>query len=968
MLNSDPKLTPQAKIQHDALIYFIKNRYESFALLQLESMPSALVEYNNNSALQWACQEGVEKVVDALLEKITISSNIEGISRALGIASQLGHCEILKSLVNKGIDPSSNDNYALRYASKNGHLETVTYLLSISAVSNNAAALSNAALDAACKKGHTEIVKLLLNITSVQDSLGYQGRYPELYWALRAGHYLTALALLTCYNANNKISLEKKEAIFEEFKSDLKWETSLNFEDFLYQQAFPPEAETFYSAPLVHTTCGVMPISSEVAGPSTSSELNIADESFLNIFQRNGITDFWPVLETAISSKAEIQAIRIIRECIESKLNLDSKLHGIIELALDKRCSNILIFLCQNGWGLQTVKAAMRRGNETTVIELLNQDRVIYDVRQEVNDILTLAVERNQTKVIQFLLGSINIGAENWDQEHMALRAAFRNGYLNIAKRVLEYYEANNLIISDEEIIAECFDLFFTALRRFKGQKYNDGNYDAWIKTYSENKKNFNDIASVLFLISPSDHIRTMYNAQYLQLRDIMIDKGRMIIVNKEVITREVEIKATLYPATLLFNKKDPFGMYGQLLSAIIGRVTQDAQVYAAYLIEHYGSHIIANIELILKLTIQTGSNPFLKFLLSYRAIRSEACQRILNKMFVYAAEINNYDCLELLIKRGNVPVSFGNNAALGFACLNANERMTAFLLENYEGNDIEDPNNRILRNAVMGGSANIVVMLFDKFKPILANQVADNNNEMLRRASRLGKLEIVVYLLSYVNVMNLVAVNDNEALFLAARAGHLHIVETLLQCQPVLEKISSHHHRALRAALEEKRYKVAKAFFEKYETDEINITYHDFQTIFSSFLKGLAKLSRNDINQADTILDIYQILFKKAKKLQYSVELKDQFIKELKDCTYESVSGVQEHIFTFIPDLMKVIDPFCYSTPHRTRHVVEVEAKPWGPAITPQFGSGTSEACTSNSYEHVPLPPSSSNSHHFRN
>ena len=55
---------------------------------------------------------------------------------ALRHASRYGHLEIVKLLLDRGADIHACDDYALRWASHNGHLETVKLLLSRGAKKN----------------------------------------------------------------------------------------------------------------------------------------------------------------------------------------------------------------------------------------------------------------------------------------------------------------------------------------------------------------------------------------------------------------------------------------------------------------------------------------------------------------------------------------------------------------------------------------------------------------------------------------------------------------------------------------------------------------------------------------------------------------------------------------------------------------------------------------------------------------
>jgi ankyrin repeat protein len=48
----------------------------------------------------------------------------------VGFASENGHLDVVKYLVSQGADITADDNYAVRWASFYGHLEVVKYLVS----------------------------------------------------------------------------------------------------------------------------------------------------------------------------------------------------------------------------------------------------------------------------------------------------------------------------------------------------------------------------------------------------------------------------------------------------------------------------------------------------------------------------------------------------------------------------------------------------------------------------------------------------------------------------------------------------------------------------------------------------------------------------------------------------------------------------------------------------------------------
>lgn len=71
---------------------------------------------------------------------------------------KIGNVECLKHCIENGADVRADDDYALRWASENGHYDIVKLLLENGA---NVHANDDAALRWASKKGHYNVVKLL---------------------------------------------------------------------------------------------------------------------------------------------------------------------------------------------------------------------------------------------------------------------------------------------------------------------------------------------------------------------------------------------------------------------------------------------------------------------------------------------------------------------------------------------------------------------------------------------------------------------------------------------------------------------------------------------------------------------------------------------------------------------------------------------------------------------------------------
>uniref|UniRef100_A0A6C0JWC8 Uncharacterized protein n=1 Tax=viral metagenome TaxID=1070528 RepID=A0A6C0JWC8_9ZZZZ len=82
-------------------------------------------------------------------------------------ACQDGDIKMIASLL-LDFDPSENNNYAIRVASYNGHVDVVKLLLADHRV--DPSALDNQAIRAASQEGHLRVVRLLLEDSRVDPS------------------------------------------------------------------------------------------------------------------------------------------------------------------------------------------------------------------------------------------------------------------------------------------------------------------------------------------------------------------------------------------------------------------------------------------------------------------------------------------------------------------------------------------------------------------------------------------------------------------------------------------------------------------------------------------------------------------------------------------------------------------------------------------------------------------------------
>ena len=114
------------------------------------------VHAENDKALRWASNYGHLEVVRCLLDA---GADVHAENDlALRLASFEGHLEVVRCLLDAGADVHAYSDQALRWASKNGYLEVVRRLLDAGA---DVHARDDRALIWASENNHLEIVKIL---------------------------------------------------------------------------------------------------------------------------------------------------------------------------------------------------------------------------------------------------------------------------------------------------------------------------------------------------------------------------------------------------------------------------------------------------------------------------------------------------------------------------------------------------------------------------------------------------------------------------------------------------------------------------------------------------------------------------------------------------------------------------------------------------------------------------------------
>jgi uncharacterized protein len=104
-----------------------------------------------------------------------------GKTSAIYLPTQEGYIDIVKLLIEKGVDVNTNEFHnvtPLRIAAQNGHLEIVKYLIAKGAIIDTKADDKATPLEVAASKGHIEIAKVLIENGADVNSTDKDGDFP----------------------------------------------------------------------------------------------------------------------------------------------------------------------------------------------------------------------------------------------------------------------------------------------------------------------------------------------------------------------------------------------------------------------------------------------------------------------------------------------------------------------------------------------------------------------------------------------------------------------------------------------------------------------------------------------------------------------------------------------------------------------------------------------------------------------
>ena len=132
----------------------ITNIYSETHIIQLLLERGADIHAGNDYALRWASKNGHIEIVRVLLGN---GANVHAKDNyALKWASVQNHPDVVRLLLENGADVHADDNAALRWSSKVGHVDIVRILLEYGAA-NDSNAIKWASIF-----GHDEVVGLLI--------------------------------------------------------------------------------------------------------------------------------------------------------------------------------------------------------------------------------------------------------------------------------------------------------------------------------------------------------------------------------------------------------------------------------------------------------------------------------------------------------------------------------------------------------------------------------------------------------------------------------------------------------------------------------------------------------------------------------------------------------------------------------------------------------------------------------------
>jgi len=190
---------------NESIRKFLKPKSEDHILKDMDDM-------DPNELLIKCSEKGFDKGIKLALER---GADVHAADDfALRWASRNGHAEVVKLLLDHGADVHVENNMPLMWASENGHTEIVKLLLDHGA---DVHAKDDGALTWASFNGHTEVVKLLLDSGA---DVHVENNMP-LMWASENGHTGVVKLLKKHMKVNESVRKFLKPKSEEEILKDM---------------------------------------------------------------------------------------------------------------------------------------------------------------------------------------------------------------------------------------------------------------------------------------------------------------------------------------------------------------------------------------------------------------------------------------------------------------------------------------------------------------------------------------------------------------------------------------------------------------------------------------------------------------------------------------------------------------------------------------------------------------------------
>ena len=186
----DGRANPRAD---DDYAFKVATRHHQIGVLKLLLADPRGIDPTSNQQfhIQYASAYGHLDLVEQLLRDPRVDPSAND-NYAIHMASENGYAEIVKVLLSDSrVDPSQNDNVALRIAAKKGRVKVVELLLRDARVEPSAS--SNFAIRYAARGNHVDVVRALLLDARVDPSANHN---EALEWAVDRGHGQVVDALI----------------------------------------------------------------------------------------------------------------------------------------------------------------------------------------------------------------------------------------------------------------------------------------------------------------------------------------------------------------------------------------------------------------------------------------------------------------------------------------------------------------------------------------------------------------------------------------------------------------------------------------------------------------------------------------------------------------------------------------------------------------------------------------------------